>query len=54
MVTYLRKYEPVININKQAAENSKSSTLLDRFFMICLGNLTFEQFKNTRLPKADI
>lgn len=54
MVTYLRKYESSITINRQAGENAKESTLLDRFFMICLGNLTSEQYKATHLSVKDV
>ena len=39
---YLRKYDAQIKIYKEAATNIKKSTLLDRFFMICLGNLSFQ------------
>lgn len=37
MINYLRKYEPAINKNIQAKKNIPNTTLLDRFFMICLG-----------------
>lgn len=55
MVLYLRRYETTTTkTNKQAEENAKPSTLLDRFFMICLGNSSFEYFQNLALPKDKI
>lgn len=55
MVLYLRRYETMTTkSSKQAEENAKPSTLLDRFFMICLGNSSFEYFQNLSLPKDKI
>lgn len=53
VVTYLRKYDAPKNHHNIIKNNVSSTTLIDRFFMICLGIETFNEFTTQKLSKTE-
>lgn len=53
MVLYLRRYDPNIQKHTMAKYNISHTTLLDRYFMICLGFTSPEQLETTKLGFED-
>ena len=52
MILYLRKYDPPIQRHQTARANIKNTTLLDRYFMICMGLTEHMQLESTKVgPK---
>lgn len=44
MIGYLRKYEPTIATNQIPKENIVKTTLIDRFFMLCLDVKSYQEY----------